>query len=97
MTKINVIINHDKEVKAPQFEDLTIGQYFKVISDYYDEDTFLYVKLPFVRGNEKSPNINLTQLVFPEFYNCFNITKNKLEKMSDETYCELIDNVEIHI
>ena len=97
MTKINVIVNHDKEAKIPQFKDLAIGQYFKVISDYYDEDTFLYVKLPLVKGNEESPNINLTSFVSPKFYNCFNITKNKLENMSDETYCELIDNVEIHI
>ena len=100
MTKINVIVNQDKEVKIPQFEDLTIGQYFKVIDDFYEYDEVvphLYVKLPLVRGNEEGPNISLNSSSSPKFYNCFNITKNKLEEMRDEAYCELIDNVEIRI
>lgn len=97
MTEINVVIDENKDAKVPQFKDLAIGQYFKVISDYYDEDTFLYVKLPLVKRSEERLNINLNYSSSPKFYNCFNITKNKLEDMSDETYCHLIDNVEIHI
>ena len=104
MTKINIVVNESEETKIPQFRDLDIGQYFRVISDYYDEDMHLYIKLPLVQGGNKTLNSSLETLnssldkySAPEFYNCFDITANKLDEMSGDTFCDLIDNVEIRI
>ena len=44
MTKINMIINQDKEFKVPQFKDLEIGQYFRI--DFSNENGDIYIKLP---------------------------------------------------
>lgn len=94
MTEINVVVDENKKTKIPTFDDLENGQYFKIISDYYDEDMHIYVKTPCVRNAHMT---NFTSSTSPEFYNSYNITKNKFEWIDSKTCCDLINKVEIHI
>ena len=90
MTKINVVIDQDKEAKIPQFKDLTVGQYFRI--NFTDENDDIYIKLPIVFSYDRT-QCGTCQCI----YNAYNITSNRLCNIYMEKECELIDNVEIHI
>lgn len=93
MTKVNVVYNKSETTK---FKDVEAGQYFFEIDDYYSEGNYeLLVKLRDEMQSAHMPSVNQFYDFDTYSYNAYNMSKNALDNVDEDSSCILVNEIDI--